>query len=141
MDITQFRLDYPDFKDADVYTDSMCTYWSTLAEKLHSPSVFGNVYTEVIEVYTAHCLTVQESNIQDSQSGNAPGQEAGAVSSKTVGSVSLAYETAATMELDGGWFNLSKYGRQYLQLAKMFGCGGMVSIPRAIDFSVLQGVG
>lgn len=135
MDIAQFRLDYPQFANDTVYTDNMCTYWSTLAEKLHSPARFGDVYTNIIELYTAHCITLQAGEIAVANNGGFPAGMAGAVTSKRVGNVSVNYDQQYSFENNGGWFNSTMYGRQYLQLAKMYGKGGMMA-----GFSPLVGV-
>lgn len=127
MDITQFRADFPEFVDDTVYTDDMCTYWSTLAEKLHSEPRFGNVYINIIELYTAHCLSIQAEDIRVAGTGGFPAGRSGAVSSKTVGNVTQEYDTQWSFETNGGWFNTTIYGRQYLQLAKMYGKGGMMA--------------
>lgn len=127
MDITQFRADFPQFADTTVYTDSMCTYWSTLAEKLHSPIRFGAVYNNIIELYTAHCITLQAEEIAVADNGGFPAGMAGAVTSKKVGNVSINYDQQYSFETDAGWFNSTMYGRQYLQLAKMYGKGGMMA--------------
>jgi hypothetical protein len=127
MDIAQFRLDFPEFSNDTVYTDSMCTYWSTLAEKLHSEARFGAVYNNIIELYTAHCITIQARDISVAASGGFPEGQAGAISSKSVGDVSVDYDTKWSFENNGGWFNTTIYGRQYLQLAKMYGKGGFMA--------------
>lgn len=127
MDIAQFRLDFPEFASTTVYTNSMCAYWSTLAEKLHSEDRFGAVYNNILELYTAHCLTIQARDISVAAKGGFPEGQAGAISSKKVGDVSVNYDTEWSFENNGGWFNATIYGRQYLQLAKMYGKGGMMA--------------
>ncbi len=127
MDITQFRLDFPEFSDDTVYTDSMITYWSTLAEKLHKEPRFGDVYTNIIELYTAHCIALQAQDIAASNTGGIPLGDGGTISEKTVGTVTIQYDTTWSFENNGGWFNQTIYGRQYLQLAKMFGKGGFMA--------------
>lgn len=126
MDITQFRADFPEFASTQTYPDSMITYWSTLAEKLHFEPRFGDVYNNVIELYTAHCISIQADDIRVSTVGGIPAGNAGAVSSKEVGTVSVDYDTTWSFENNGGWFNTTIYGRQYLQLARMYGKGGFM---------------
>jgi Protein of unknown function (DUF4054) len=127
MDIAQFRLDFPEFGNDTRYTDSMCAYWSALAENLHDNDRFGAVYTNLIELYTAHCLTIQARDIAVSNDGGFPEGQAGAVTSKSVGSVSVDYESQFSFDKNGTWFNSTIYGRQYLQLAKMFGKGVLMA--------------
>lgn len=127
MDIAQFRLDFPQFKDADVYTDDMCTYWSNQAEKLHNEARFGDMYNDIIELYTAHCITLQAGEIAVADNGGFPAGMAGAVTSKKVGDVSINYDSQYSFENDAGWFNSTMYGRQYVNLARMFGRGGFMA--------------
>ena len=126
MDIPQFRLDFPEFDADPPYTDSMITYWSTLAEKLHAEPRFTVVYNNIIELYTAHCITIQAQEIATANAGGAPTGLSGVVSSKEVGDAQIQYDTTSAIEQDAGWFNLTVYGRQYLRLAKMYGKGGMM---------------
>lgn len=135
MDIAQFRLDFPQFKDTDVYTDDMCTYWSNQAERLHAPSRFGDMYNDIIELYTAHCITLQAGEIAVAANGGFPAGMAGAVTSKKVGDVSINYDSQYSFENDAGWFNSTMYGRQYVNLARMYGRGGSMA-----GFSPLAGM-
>ncbi len=127
MDIAQFRLDFTQFADEDVYTDSMCTYWSNQAERLHAEDRFGDMYNDVIELYTAHCITLQAGEIATANQGGFPAGMSGAVTSKKVGDVSVNYDSQYSFENNAGWFNSTMYGRQYLQLARMFGKGGFMA--------------
>jgi hypothetical protein len=123
MDIAQFRVDFPEFSDAALYTDNIITYWSNLGEKLNSQSVYGDCWINAVELYTAHYITIQKQNIQDATFGLNPGQNAGAVSMKQLGDGEIQYDAASSAMSDGGQFNQTWYGRQYMQLVNMFGQG------------------
>lgn len=125
MDVTQFRLDFPEFADVSVYTNSMCTFWSTLGEQINSLEVFGSAYTALIELFTAHNLSIQATNISASSVGGIPTGNGGAISSKTVEQVSVDYDAASTAISGGGDFNSTSYGRQYLILRRQFTAGVM----------------
>lgn len=125
MDITQFRLDFPEFADNTIYTDSMCSFWSVLGEQINSLEVFGSAYTQLIELFTAHNLSVQATNISASDVGGIPTGNGGAISSKTVEQVSVDYDSVSTAISGGGDFNSTSYGRQYLILRRQFTCGVM----------------
>ena len=125
MDIAQFRLDFPEFADEDVYTDSMCSFWSVLGEQINSVEVFGSAYTALIELFTCHNLSIQARNIDASAVGGIPSGDGGAISSKTVEQVSVDYDSVSTAISGGGDFNSTSYGRQYLILRRQFTCGVM----------------
>ena len=123
MDIAQFRLDFPEFANTGTYTDAMCTYWSTLGESLNSPTVFGNVYTQLIELYTAHNLSIQAKNILTTTVGGIPAGDAGAINEQSEGTVSVSFDATSSSISGGSIFNQTYYGRQYLQLQKTYAKG------------------
>lgn len=123
MDIPQFRLDFPEFESAVVYPDSMITLWSTLGEKLTSVDVFGDVYSMAVQLFTAHSIVIAAKNVRESSVGANVGAEAGAISSKTVGSRSVSYDSASSSQANAGYFNQTIYGRQYYSLVQLFGTG------------------
>lgn len=125
MDVAQFRLDFPEFADDDVYTDGMCEFWSGLGEQMNSLDVFGSVYNKLIELFTAHNISIQAKNIAVTDVGGVPTGDGGALSTKTVGSITMEYDTASSSVLDAGDFNLTSYGRQYVMIRNMFSCGVM----------------
>jgi len=125
MDIAQFRLDFPEFADEDVYTDSMCGFWAGVGEQINSPEVFGGAYNQLIELFTAHNLVLQARAIKVSSVGGVPGREGGAITEKTAGSVTQQYDGASAGTPGQGNFNETVYGRQYLYLRKMFWHGAI----------------
>ncbi|MCK4883534.1 MAG: DUF4054 domain-containing protein [Candidatus Diapherotrites archaeon] len=121
----QFRLDFPEFADDTKYTDSMVSFWSGLGLKLISESNFDDVYDEAISLFTAHNLAIQAGNISASAGGGAVGGLSGAIGSKSVGSASISYDTASSMEPDAGHWNTTTYGKQFISLMRLYGGGGL----------------
>jgi hypothetical protein len=68
-------------------------------------------------------VTLAAQNQKAGVIGGVPGGNSGPASSKTVGSVTVAYDTAQTAEKDAGYWNLTTYGKQFIRLARMFGAG------------------
>lgn len=99
----------------------MLNFWSSVAVELVDVSRWGNLYDQGISLFVAHNLAIQKKNM----SGGIPGSVTGAVSGKTVGRVSVSYDNAVAAIKDGGQWNLTVYGMQYLQLARMIGVGGV----------------
>lgn len=123
MDIVQFRLDFPEFTDTQRYPDSQITLWSTVAEKQVNEAVWGELTFTGVELYTAHCITLSAQNSRAGQTGGMPGTSGGIANNKTVGSVSVGYDSTVTSEEGAGWWNLTNYGKQYYHLLQLFGMG------------------
>jgi Protein of unknown function (DUF4054) len=125
MDVTQFRLDFPEFADEQVYTDAMCTFWAGIGAQINSPEVFGGAYNQVIELFTAHNLVLQAKAIDTVSVGGIPGRDGGAITDKKTGSVQQQYDSTSSSTVGQGNFNETTYGRQYLYLRKMFWQGAI----------------
>ncbi|WP_427183534.1 DUF4054 domain-containing protein [Bordetella bronchialis] len=125
MDVAKFRQDFPEFADETAYPDAEVTFFSGLAEQLLPECRWGTVWTYAVELFTAHQLVVARRNQQTAGAGGAPGAVSGPTTAKAVDKVSVSYDAAAVTLEDGGFWNMSSYGIQLLQLARMFGAGGI----------------
>lgn len=123
MDLAQFRLDFPEFTDAVRFPNSSLTFWSGTGEKLISQDRFGDLYTQAVELFTAHNITLSAQNVAASSAGGLPGGAGGPIASKAVGSVSVSYDNASVMLPNAGHWNQTVYGRQYIQLTRLIGQG------------------
>lgn len=121
MDIPTFRSEFPEFSDTAVYPDAQLTLWSTLAEQLLPKCVWNNTWEFAVKLYTAHEITLAAQNAKAGAIGGVPGSSGGIANSKTVGSVSVGYDSAVTSEKDAGWWNLTTYGKQLYRLIQIFG--------------------
>lgn len=102
----------------------MLDFWSGVAANLVSLDKWGALYTQGIYLFVAHNLVLQRRNI-NAAAGGVPGAQTGMQSSKAVGRVSVGYDNGNVAEQNGGQWNLTTYGLQYLQLARMIGVGGV----------------
>ena len=118
MDITTFREDFPEFASETTYPDPQITFWSEIAEKRLIVSRWADLYAHGVELATAHYLTVAAKNAVS------PGGAQGLQTSKSVGDVSASYDVQAISLKDGGQWNMTSYGRQFLELARLCGMGG-----------------
>lgn len=123
MDIPLFRTDFPEFADSVRFPDSTVTFWSTLGEQLISSDRFGGVYTQAVELFTAHSIVLAAGNVTASAASGLPGGAGGLVSSKAVGSVNISYDNASSIIPSAGHWNQTIYGRQYIQLVRLMGHG------------------
>lgn len=125
MDAAQFRTDFPEFADTTKYPDSAVNLWLSLGEKTLAPDRWCDYLDLGLELFIAHNLAIAAGNQLAASVGGAPGQVKGPLTSKSVDKVSAGYDTGAVALQDGGFFNLTTYGIQYLQLARMVGTGGI----------------
>jgi len=103
----------------------MLDFWSGIAAELVSVSKWGGLYNQGIALFVAHNLVLQRKNLLAAQGGGATGASTGMLASKAVGRVSVGYDNSNVALDNGGQWNLTTYGMQYLQLALMIGVGGV----------------
>ena len=119
MDIALFRGNFVEFTDPIKYPDEMLTFWADIGERLTSIDRYGDIYPHAVNLFVAHNISIAAR----SGSASVPGLPRGALSSKTVGSVSMSYDTSSAMTPGAGHWNLTTYGAQYARLAQLFGAG------------------
>lgn len=122
MDIGAFRTAFPEFNDLVKYPTAMIEFWAGLAEMQVRQSVWCGAWVQGVNLYVAHEITLAAQNAQAAASGGVPGTSGGVANSKTVGSVSVGYDSTVTSEKDAGYWNLTNYGKQFIRLARIFGC-------------------
>ena len=123
MDNTAFRLGFPEFANTVTYPDTLLDFWSCLAQMQVLPSVWKGATCKGVQLYVAHEITLAMQNAKAASVGGVPGTSGGIANSKTVGSVSVGYDSVSTSEKDAGYWNLTNYGRQFIRLARIFGAG------------------
>lgn len=125
MDPTQFVTDFPEFSDTTAYPVSVIAFQIGIATSLLNADRWGSMLNYGIELYVAHNLVLSAQASEDVAVGNTPGEMTGPTSAKGVDKVSVSYDTASASLTDGGFWNLTRYGVQFLQLARMMGSGGI----------------
>lgn len=125
MDATKFRQDFPEFADVTKYPDYAVNLWLSLASTTLPADRWCDYLDIGMELFTAHNLALAAGNQATAAVGGAPGQVKGPLTSKAVDKVSVGYDSGAAALEDGGFFNLTTYGIQFLQLARMIGSGGI----------------
>lgn len=123
MDITRFRQSFPEFGDFSVYPDELICFWSNVAELQVRECIWKKMWCTGVMLYTAHEVTLAVQNINAANVGGTPGLSGGVPNQKTVGAASIGYDSQANSEKDGGYWNLTNYGKQFLRLVKIFGAG------------------
>lgn len=123
MNIAQFRLDFPEFTDTARYPTTQIMFWSNVGDQLLNECVWGDLKPFALELYTAHQITLAAQNELTATNGGFPGQSGGIANNKTVGSVSVGYDSNVTSYANAGWWNLTNYGKQLYNLIRLFGAG------------------
>jgi len=125
MDTTEFRSHFPEFSSETTYPPAVVTFWSGIAEKLVIEKRWGELYDHGVELATAHYLALAAADQKQAAVGGIPGNATqGAITSESVGGVSVSFDTANAMDQGAGHWNMTTYGRQFIRLARMIGMGG-----------------
>jgi uncharacterized protein DUF4054 len=123
--VSQFRTDIPAFKSPSDYPDPMITNYLRVASQKLDPLRWGEMTTLGVEWFTAHFLALMRADDRAAAQGGTPGQVNGPITSKSAGPVSISYDTNASIEANGGFWNLTTYGKMFLRYARMAGMGGV----------------
>lgn len=119
--VADFRTAFPAFADDTIYPDAMVAAWLDLGQGMVNDA-WGQFCQLGIMLWAAHELAKMQEAAQQAAGGN-PSGVGGIVQSKSVGPVSVSYDTQLGQEEGAGQYNLTIYGRQYWQLAQLFGMG------------------
>ena len=136
-----FTADYPEFADQTRFPESAVNYWIGIAYVLLTLPLYGTSFWDTtpgpyippgqtlgrsiqdygVELFTAHNLAL-EVQAQDASTLNAtPGTVGGSITGRTVNGLTIVYDTAGSLEKDGGHYNLTTYGRRFLRMVKTVG--------------------
>lgn len=125
FNVEKFRASFPEFNDTVKYPDATIDFWAELGTLLVRPCIWNNSWQQGMSLYIAHQITLAMQNQQASRVGGAPGQQGGIANTKTVGSATIGYDATTVTEKDGGFWNLTNYGKQFYRLVKIFGAGAI----------------
>jgi hypothetical protein len=119
LSIAEFRASLPAFTDASKYPDPAVAYWISQAALALDPIRWGQFYSQGLRLYVAHMLAI---NYMAGRVSGAP-VGSGVPSSRSVGGVSVSYDTQFGAEEDAGNWNLTIWGSQFIRLARQAGSG------------------
>lgn len=125
LDISAFRVNFPEFSDLVAYPTSTIEFWAELAEIQVAQCIWKRAWVKGVSLYVAHEITLASLNTKAALNGGTPGVSGGIANNKTVGSVTVGYDTTSTAEKDAGYWNLTNYGKQFIRLARIFGAGAI----------------
>ena len=122
--IPTFRQQFPEFSDPVTYSDVVIQVWDTVALSLLDPTRWGTLLVYGESLFVAHHLVIGARDLNTAIAGGTPGGVQGPTASKAVDKVSVSYDTAAASLEDGAFWNSTRYGIQFLTLARQIGMGG-----------------
>lgn len=125
MDVAEFRTEFPEFSDTSVYPSTMILSKSFVAELQVLECTWKRMRPYAVKLYVAHELTISSQNVKAAKVGGVPGTSGGIANTKTVGSVTVGYDSNTSTEKDAGWWNRSTYGQEFIRLARIFGAGAI----------------
>lgn len=124
--VSEFRKVFPEFTDSGKYPDEQVSFWGNFACAMVNERAWGHQAFMGRFLYVAHEITLQAQSAAAAAIGGTPGQQPGQSNQKTVGSVSVGYDTVSAAEKDAGWWNLTTYGKQFFRLGQIFGARGVI---------------
>ena len=132
MTPTIFRQTFPAFADPGKFPDLQLNYWITVANNFLNGSAdscngdrWGVNLDYGIGLFMAHHLSLDARDAVTVAAGGIPGELVGPASAKAVDKVSKSMDTHAVTFEDEPFWNLTRYGIQFLTIARMVGAGGV----------------
>lgn len=123
--LADFRDEMPEFADSSKYQDGTVQDYLDLAVALLPVARWQNWYRLGVKMFVAHNLVLDQQATQAGTRGGLPGMTAGIMSAKSIGSVSVSYDTQAGIELNAGHWNMTTFGRRFINAARLVGAGGI----------------
>jgi len=124
VDTCEFKKVFPEFVDDNQYPPAQIEYWGSIAELRLNADRWGNLLTHGKYLFVAHNIALSAQAVAAANQGSSVLQSTGLIAGKSVGDVSINYDTGAANEEGGGNYNLTRYGRELLRLARIVGIGG-----------------
>ena len=119
----QMVVDIPAFADATTFPQPMLQYWLTNAYALLSAQRWGSLLDLGAEMFAAHECLLEARIMAEMANGEIAGTTTGAISSKSVDKVSVAFDTSNSTEKGAGYYNTTVYGMRFWKLMRRVGAG------------------
>lgn len=122
----QWRSILSAFADTTKYPDGYVAYWLNYADAmLLSPPWTEPPRSLAMALYAAHWIVLDKRDADTAAAGGVPGNPAGGImTSKSVGGVSVGYDTSLSTEQGAGTWNSTTYGARFYRMAMLAGMAG-----------------
>lgn len=118
-----FRAAFIAFGDEVRFPDPTIQFWIGVSEKMLDAGRWGDLHDHGAMLFVAHNVLLQSKDDNAANIGAAFGGSSGVVTSKSVDKVSISYDASSVAEEKAGVYNLTRYGQQFIRLARMVGMG------------------
>jgi hypothetical protein len=127
---TQFQADFPEFANATTYPESSFNFWYNVIGLSINDIRWGELINYGAELFIAHNLALSQQGQIDAALGNAPGTQVnGVLQTASVDKLRAVFSTQETAIENGGTYNLTTYGKRFLELSRMIGAGPLEIAP------------
>ena len=127
LTVARFRKDMPAFADASDYPNDSIQFFIDLviADNLYPAIRWGPQQLYAQELYVAHEVTLERAAMNNPTGAAGGGLGAGVMmaTSRSVGSVSVGYDSSLGNNPDMGYLTYTVWGRRLWYLAQMAGAG------------------
>lgn len=120
---SDFVQAFPEFGQAAQYPPGQIAFWLAQAYQQLNSNRFGQQLDLAAMLFTAHNLSLSARAQAAANVGAPPGGVVAPVSSKSVGAVSINYDTDATNAEGAGSWNATQYGQRLYSMMRAFGGG------------------
>lgn len=125
LTVADFCAKFPAFQDIDSYGVEEIAMYLAVADAMLTPRRWPEPFRTLgMGLFAAHQLILSKRDQNVSEAGGVPGAASGIVSSKSVGGVSISYDTSSGLEQGAGAWNLTPYGTRFYRLLRLVGMGG-----------------
>jgi uncharacterized protein DUF4054 len=119
-----FRQQFPAFADVDVYDDIQITLFIGVAGNLLDANRWDTLLDYGTALFVAHHLVLAARDEATVAVGGIAGAVQGILTAKAVDKVSASYDASSVSLEDGNFWNMTRYGIEFLRYARQFGAGG-----------------
>lgn len=117
---------FPVFEDDSRFPEISMQYYLDLAFASLNRTRWGQWFEMGQLWFAAHFLVLEDQDNQALLAGRPIGVSgAGSITSKSVGSASISYDTQSVLEDGAGHWNSTSYGRRYIRQSRLAGAGGI----------------
>lgn len=120
-----FRQQFPAFRDPGVYEDGPISLYIQVAGNLLDANRWDTLLDYGTMLFVAHHLVLAARDDATVAAGGIGGDVKGILTAKSVDKVAASYDASSVSIEDGDFFNMTRYGIEFLRLAKQFGAGGV----------------